>query len=72
MRAYIYTGGEIYPDNITEHPKGEDLVIAATAAGTTPRLLARSLPFCLAISILSVRRTSPRAWRSFACLPKRI
>ena len=29
MRAYIYTGGEIDPARITEHPKGEDLVIAA-------------------------------------------
>ena len=29
MRAYIYTGGEIDPTRITEHPKGEDLVIAA-------------------------------------------
>ena len=29
MRAFIYTGGEIYPENITEHPKGDDLCIAA-------------------------------------------
>ena len=29
MRAFIYTGGEVYPDNITEHPKGDDLCIAA-------------------------------------------
>ena len=29
MRAYIYTGGVINPDRITDHPKGEDLVIAA-------------------------------------------
>ena len=29
MRAFIYTGGEIFPDNITEHPKGDDLRIAA-------------------------------------------
>jgi len=29
MRAFIYTGGEIHPDNITEHPKGDDLRIAA-------------------------------------------
>ena len=29
MRAYIYTGGEIDPARITEHPKGEELVIAA-------------------------------------------
>ena len=29
MRAFIYTGGEIFPDNKTEHPKGDDLRIAA-------------------------------------------
>lgn len=29
MRAFIYTGGYIHPDNITEHPKAEDICIAA-------------------------------------------
>jgi thiamine pyrophosphokinase len=29
MRAFIYTGGKIFADNITEHPKGDDLIIAA-------------------------------------------
>ena len=29
MKAFIYTGGKIRPENITEHPKGDDLVIAA-------------------------------------------
>ena len=29
MRAFIYAGGEICPENITEHPKGSDLCIAA-------------------------------------------
>ena len=29
MRAYIYVGGAIDPAGITEHPKGEDLLIAA-------------------------------------------
>ena len=29
MRAFIYVGGSIYPENITEHPKGDDLIIAA-------------------------------------------
>ena len=29
MRAFIYTGGSIDPSRITEHPKGDDLVIAA-------------------------------------------
>ena len=29
MRAFIYTGGVIHPENITEHPKAEDICIAA-------------------------------------------
>ena len=29
MRAFIYTGGVVFPENITEHPKGDDLCIAA-------------------------------------------
>ena len=29
MKAFIYTGGKIRHENITEHPKGDDLVIAA-------------------------------------------
>ena len=29
MKAFIYTGGAILPSNITEHPKGDDLRIAA-------------------------------------------
>ena len=29
MKAFIYTGGRIYPENITEKPKKDDLVIAA-------------------------------------------
>jgi thiamine pyrophosphokinase len=29
MRAFIYVGGGIRPEYITEHPKGEDIVIAA-------------------------------------------
>ena len=31
MRAFIYIGGGIDPTNITEHPKGDDLTIAADA-----------------------------------------
>ena len=31
MKAFIYIGGNIDPKNITEHPKGDDLVIAADA-----------------------------------------
>ena len=29
MRAFIYVGGSIAPDNITEHPQSGDLTIAA-------------------------------------------
>ena len=29
MRAFIYVGGSIAPDNITEHPKSGDLTIVA-------------------------------------------
>ncbi|MBQ9783454.1 MAG: thiamine diphosphokinase [Clostridia bacterium] len=46
MKAFIYTGGAIDPSNITEHPKGDDLRIAADsgyrnalALGETPDLL---------------------------------
>ena len=46
MRAFIYTGGSIDPFRITEHPKGDDLVIAADsglahakALGETPAIV---------------------------------
>ena len=46
MKALIYTGGQIDPSNITDHPKSDDLCIAAdsgfhnaTALGVTPTLL---------------------------------
>ena len=29
QKAFIYVGGEIHPENITEHPKSHDLTIAA-------------------------------------------
>ena len=29
MKAFIYTGGDIFKENITEHPKSDDLCIAA-------------------------------------------
>lgn len=29
MKAFIYIGGTVYPENITEHPKADDLCIAA-------------------------------------------
>ena len=39
MRAFIYTGGEIFADNITEHPKGDDLRIAADSGYKNAQLL---------------------------------
>ena len=46
MKAFIYTGGSIYAENITEHPKGDDLIIAAdggylnaSALGVRPDIL---------------------------------
>ncbi len=46
MKALIYTGGVIYPERITEHAKGDDLVIAADsgyrnalALGESPAIL---------------------------------
>ena len=46
MKAFIYTGGNIYPENITEHPKGDDLIIAADSGcrnaiklGVTPNIV---------------------------------
>jgi thiamine pyrophosphokinase len=29
MKAFIYVGGAIFPENITEHPKSDDITIAA-------------------------------------------
>ena len=39
MKAFIYTGGQIDPENITEHPKGDDLLIAADAGWHTAKTL---------------------------------
>lgn len=39
MRAFIYTGGTVHPDNITEHPHADDLCIAADAGYRNARLL---------------------------------
>ena len=35
MRAFIYTGGTVRTENITEHPKADDLCIAADAGYRT-------------------------------------
>ncbi len=42
MKAFIYTGGSIYPENITERPKGGDLVIAADSGYENARALGAS------------------------------
>ena len=46
MKAFIYVGGSVYPNNITEHPKSDDLCIAADigaenakALGDTPDII---------------------------------
>jgi len=39
MKAFIYTGGKVYPEFITEHPKGDDLVIAADSGWNNAKLL---------------------------------
>ncbi|MCQ2428491.1 MAG: thiamine diphosphokinase [Clostridia bacterium] len=39
MKAFIYTGGTVHPDFITEHPKGDDLVIAADSGYSNAKLL---------------------------------
>ena len=39
MKAFIYVGGSIAPDNITEHPKSNDLTIAADSGLHNARIL---------------------------------
>jgi len=39
MNAFIYTGGKIDAKNITTHPKGDDLVIAADSGWNNAKLL---------------------------------
>lgn len=38
MKAFIFTGGTIYPEYITEHPTGDDIVIAADSGYHNARL----------------------------------
>ncbi len=47
MKAFIYTGGKIYPENITEHPKGDDLRIAADAGFINAKLLGERIDIAL-------------------------
>lgn len=42
MRAYIYTGGFVDVANVTEHPKGDDLVIAADGGWNNAKALGES------------------------------
>ena len=39
MKVFIYSGGEIYPENITEHPKSRDLCIAADSGFANAKAL---------------------------------
>ncbi|MBE6534122.1 MAG: thiamine diphosphokinase [Ruminococcaceae bacterium] len=42
MKAFIYVGGSIYPNNITEHPKADDLCIAADVGADNAKILGDS------------------------------
>jgi thiamine pyrophosphokinase len=39
MKAFIYVGGSVNPNNITEHPKADDLCIAADIGAENAKLL---------------------------------
>ena len=39
MKAFIYVGGSIYPNNITEHPKADDICIAADVGAKNAKIL---------------------------------
>lgn len=39
MKAFIYVGGSVNPNNITEHPKADDLCIAADVGADNAKLL---------------------------------
>ena len=47
MKAFIYTGGAIYPENITEHPKGDDIRIAADAGVLNAKRLGERISVAL-------------------------
>ncbi len=47
MRTFIYTGGTVHADHITEHPKADDLVIAADAGYRTARALGERVDILL-------------------------
>ena len=39
MKAFIYIGGSVNPDNITEHPKADDITIAADVGALNAKKL---------------------------------
>lgn len=39
MKAFIYVGGSVYPNNITEHPKADDICIAADVGAKNAKIL---------------------------------
>ena len=43
MKAFIYTGGEIFPENITEHPKADDITVAADSGYENAKKLGDSV-----------------------------
>jgi thiamine pyrophosphokinase len=47
MKAFIYSGGEIYPENITEHPKASDICIAADSGFANAKALGERVDIAL-------------------------
>ena len=47
MKAFIYTGGAVHPENITEHPKGDDLRISADAGFLNAKKLGERIDIAL-------------------------
>ncbi len=47
MKAFIYTGGKINKQNITEHPKSEDICIAADSGYKNARALGEKIDVLL-------------------------
>ena len=47
MKAFIYTGGKICESNITEHPKADDITIAADSGYNNAKALGESVDILL-------------------------
>ena len=45
MRAFVFTGGKICPEAITEHPTGDDIVVAADSGYENARLTGTEVSF---------------------------